>query len=91
MDMTFWELMLAGERKITMMRLLNQRRGFTDKDDKLPSKMFEPLYDGPSKGRSVNEEDFNRMKEVYYGFLGWDEQGVPRSGKLAELGLDWAE
>ena len=90
MDMTFWELMMAGERKITMMRLLNLRRGFTDKDDKLPVKMFEPLYDGPSKGRSVNEDDFNRMKAEYYGFLGWNEAGIPRLGKLAELGLEWA-
>lgn len=90
MDMTFWELMMAGERKITMMRLLNLRRGFTDGDDKLPVKMFEPLYDGPSKGRSVNEEDFERMKAQYYGFLGWDDSGIPRSGKLAELGLEWA-
>ena len=91
MNMTFWELMMAGERKITMMRLLNLRRGFTDKNDKLPVKMFEPLYDGPSKGRSVNEDDFNRMKEEYYGFLGWDNSGKPLSGKLAELGLDWVD
>ncbi len=91
MDMTFWELMMAGERKITMMRLLNLRRGFTDKDDKLPVKMFEPLYDGPSKGRSVNEDDFKRMKSEYYSFLGWDSSGTPRPGKLAELGLDWVD
>ena len=91
MNMTFWELMMAGERKITMMRLLNLRRGFTDKDDKLPVKMFEPLYDGPSKGRSVNKDDFNRMKKEYYGFLGWDEAGVPLKGKLAELGMDWVD
>lgn len=90
MDMTFWELMMAGERKITMMRLLNLRRGFSDKDDKLPEKMFQPLYDGPSKGRSVNKEDFERMKAQYYGFLGWDEHGIPLDGKLAELGLEWA-
>lgn len=90
MDMTFWELMKAGERKITMMRLLNLRRGFTDKDDKLPSRMFEPLLDGPSKGRFVNEDDFNRMKAEYYSFLGWDDAGVPEKGKLAELGLEWA-
>ncbi len=90
MDVTFWELMMAGERKITMMRLLNLKRGFTDKDDKLPEKMFQPLYDGPSKGRSVNEDDFNRMKAQYYGFLGWDESGIPSEGKIAELGLDWA-
>ncbi len=90
MDVTFWELMMAGERKITMMRLLNLRRGFTAKDDKLPEKMFQPLYDGPSKGRAVNKDDFNRMKTQYYGFLGWDNSGVPSEGKIAELGLEWA-
>ena len=91
MDMTFWELMKAGERKITMMRLLNLRRGFTEKDDVLPEKMFQPLYDGPTKGRSVDREAFKEMKALYYGFLGWDEAGVPTKGKLAELGLEWAD
>ncbi len=90
MDMTFWELMKAGERKITMMRLLNLRRGFTEKDDVLPEKMFQPLYDGPTKGRSVDRTAFEEMKSLYYSFLGWDEAGVPTAGKCAELGLEWA-
>jgi len=90
MDMTFWELMKAGERKITMMRLLNLKRGLTENDDKLPSKMFQPLYDGPSEGKSVKEDDFKKMKAMYYGLMGWDEMGIPRAHKIAELGLDWA-
>jgi aldehyde:ferredoxin oxidoreductase len=88
--MTFWELMKAGERKITMMRLLNLKRGLTENDDKLPSKMFQPLYDGPSEGKSVKEDDFKKMKAMYYGLMGWDEMGIPRAHKIAELGLDWA-
>lgn len=90
MNMTFFELMKAGERKITMMRLLNLKRGFTEKDDILPEKMFQPLYDGPTKGRLVNRGEFEKMKALYYSFLGWDEAGVPTKGKLAELGLEWA-
>jgi len=90
MDMTFFELMKAGERKITMMRLLNLKRGFTEKDDVLPEKMFQPLYDGPTKGRSVDRGAFEKMKALYYSFLGWDESGVPTKGKIAELGLEWA-
>ncbi len=90
MDMTFWELMKAGERKITMMRLLNLQRGFTAADDVLPEKMFQPLYDGPTKGRSVDRDAFDKMKALYYAFLGWDEAGVPTEGKLAELGIEWA-
>ncbi|MCD6520017.1 MAG: hypothetical protein J7M05_08860, partial [Anaerolineae bacterium] len=29
-------------------------------------------------------------RELYYQMAGWDENGVPTPGKLAELGLDWA-
>jgi len=89
-DMTFWELMKAGERRITMMRLLNLRRGFTAGDDVLPEKVFNPIPEGPSAGRRVDRTDMQRMSAHYYGFMGWDTEGVPRTEKLMELGLDWA-
>jgi aldehyde:ferredoxin oxidoreductase len=88
---TFWELMKIGERRITMMRQVNARRGFTRKDDILPERLFEPLLDGPSKGKHVDREAHERMKEDYYGLMGWDPgTGNPTRGKLIELGLDWA-
>jgi len=88
---TFWELMKAGERRINMMRQVNARQGFTRDDDKLPDRLFEPLPDGPSAGRHVERESFNKMKDEYYGFMGWDHStGNPTSGKLLELGLEWA-
>lgn len=89
--MTMWELMKVGERRINMMRHINARRGFTKREDVLPERLFEPLPDGPSKGRHVDRGDFARMKEEYYGFMGWDEAtGNPTAKKLLELGLDWA-
>lgn len=89
-QMTLWELMKVGERRINMMRRINARRGFTKEHDVLPERLFEPLADGPSKGRHVDREAFNRMKEEYYGFMGWDDKdGNPTRGKLIELGLDW--
>ncbi len=89
-QMTLWELMKVGERRINMMRRINARRGFTKEHDVLPDRLFEPLVDGPSKGRHVDREAFGRMKEEYYGFMGWDESdGNPSKGKLVELGLDW--
>lgn len=89
-ESTFWELMKAGERKTNMMRQINARRGFTRDDDLLPEKLFEPVVDGPSKGLRVEKDAFERMKDYYYGVMGWDlTTGNPTPGKLMELGLDW--
>ena len=88
---TFWELMKAGERRINMLRHVNARRGHTRKDDRLPERLFDQLPDGPSEGRHVDREAFERMKEEYYSIMGWDTvTGNPTHGKLRELGLQWA-
>ena len=88
---TIWELLKAGERKTNMMKQINARRGFSSKDDVLPERLFEPLADGPAKGRSVDREVFPEMLKQYYGLMGWDlDTGNPLAGKLMELGLDWA-
>lgn len=89
-DCSFWELMKLGERRVNMMRQLNARRGFCRADDKLPQRIFEPLPDGPAKGRCIKPDEFERMLEQYYDLMGWDRAtGNPRAGKLAELGLEW--
>ncbi len=89
-NMTFWELMKVGERRINLMRQLNARRGFGRAQDKLPARLYEPLPDGPTKGRAVPKERFEQMLDEYYGLMGWDpETGFPTKGKLAELGLEW--
>jgi aldehyde:ferredoxin oxidoreductase len=89
-DCSFWELMKAGERRVNMMRQLNARRGFTRADDKLPARIFEPLPDGPAKGRCMKTDEFEQMLDQYYDLMGWDRAtGNPTSGKLAELGLEW--
>ncbi|MCK5861072.1 MAG: aldehyde ferredoxin oxidoreductase C-terminal domain-containing protein, partial [Candidatus Hydrogenedentes bacterium] len=71
-DCTFWELMKAGERKVTMMRQINARRGFSSKDDTLPKRLYEPLAEGPSKGMHVDPDTFPELLEQYYGVMGWD-------------------
>lgn len=89
-DCTLWELMKVGERRITMMRQLNARRGFTREDDRLPERLADPIPDGPAKGRQVGSEDFLKMLDMYYELMGWDLQtGNPGRGKLLELGLEW--
>lgn len=90
-DCTFWELMKAGERKTNMMRQVNARRGSTRRDDTLPERLYEPMPEGPSKGLHVDREVFPQMLDQYYGVMGWDlATGNPTTGKLMELGLEWA-
>ena len=89
-EVTLWELMKVGERRINMMREINARRGFSRAHDILPERLYEPLPDGPSKGRHVEADSFRGMLDQYYALMGWDpESGNPRKDKLLELGLEW--
>ena len=88
-NVSFWELMKAGERSVNLMRAFNAREGFTSAEDKLPPKLFQPLSGGPSDGVTAPEEEFNSAAKTYYGMCGWDEEGRPTRAKLEELGLGW--
>ncbi len=89
-ESTMFELMKAGERRVTMLRQINSRQGFTKEDDILPKRLFDALPDGPAKGRSVDAKEWPVMVEHFYEIMGWDkETGNPQKGKLRELGLDW--
>jgi len=79
------ELIKVGERTYNLERLYNLREGFTKADDTLPPRLLtEPVPDGPSKGWVSKLEP---MLKEYYRARGWDENGVPRPNKLAELSL----
>ncbi len=79
------ELLETGERIWNLERLFNLRAGFTRADDTLPPRLlFEPVAEGPSKGRVV---DLLPMLDEYYGLRGWDSDGRPTSEKLGELGI----
>ncbi len=90
-DVTEWELMKIGEKSNTMARIFNNREGFTTADDTLPDRMFEPLRNGKLEGVSLDRDDFARVLSLYYSMAGWDENGVPTPGKLADLELEWTE
>jgi len=84
-EYTLEELSRAGERIFNAERLFLTRAGFSRKDDRLPERLTrEPLPDGPSKGRVCRLDE---MLPEYYRCRGWDEEGRPTAGKLAELGL----
>ena len=90
-ECTMFELMKVGERRVTMLRQINARQGFTAEDDTLPQRLFEALPDGPAKGRCVDSKAWPVMIGQYYDLLGWDrETGNPSEGTLRNLGLEWA-
>ncbi|MDP7251475.1 MAG: aldehyde ferredoxin oxidoreductase family protein [Planctomycetota bacterium] len=89
-DTSLHELLKAGERANTMMRLFNVREGFSTEDDILPERLFEPLENGALEGESLDHEEFDRALALYYKMAGWDEGGVPSFSNLVELDLEWA-
>jgi aldehyde:ferredoxin oxidoreductase len=91
-DLSGDELKTTGERIWNLTRLFNVREGFSREDDKLPERMKKPLEgDGPARGNSISEEEFQEMLDEYYSLRGWDEEGRPKKEKLFELDLeDWA-
>ena len=79
------DLIRVGERVYNLERLYNLREGFSAKDDTLPPRLLkEAVAEGPSKGWVSKLEP---MLKEYYRARGWDELGVPRPQKLAELEL----
>ena len=92
-DMTLDELLIIGERRINMMRAFNAREGFTRENDTLPEKFFRPLQGtGPTAGEKLIPDQFERMKDVYFGLMGWDlATGNPSRKKLDTLELGFIE
>jgi aldehyde:ferredoxin oxidoreductase len=75
----------VGERVWNLEKLYNIREGFGRKDDTLPPRLLNDApTDGPSQGWVVQLEPM--LKEYYRG-RGWDENGVPKPEKLADLSL----
>jgi aldehyde:ferredoxin oxidoreductase len=88
-DVSLWELMKVGERRLNMMRAFNTREGFTREHDVLPPKLAKPRQGGPSDGMYFDPADLEKAKDTYYAMCGWDAQGIPTRDKLEELSIGW--
>jgi len=77
-------LLSIGERIWNLERLFNLSAGLSAKDDSLPQRM---LTEAPPEGHVVN---LAPMLDEYYRIRDWDENGIPKSEKLNQLGLsEW--
>jgi aldehyde:ferredoxin oxidoreductase len=89
-EFTVADLMTLGARRLNMLRAFNAREGITREQDTLPKKLFEPLEGGPSDGKFIDRDEFERALATYYEMAGWDpETGNPTAETLDGLGLGW--
>lgn len=82
------ELLLIGERIITLMRLFNIREGLTAADDVLPERYFQPKTNGILANINIDRTAHEKAKKYYYTLMGWDANGVPLPEKVEELYID---
>ncbi len=89
-NVSLWELMKVGERRLNLMRAFNAREGIGREADQLPKKLSQALVGGESDGLFVTEAEVEKAKDTYYAMAGWDvASGTPTRAKLEELGLAW--
>jgi len=88
-EVSVWELIKAGERRLNLLRSFNAREGVGAEADTMPLKMEVPLQGGATDGVSITREEFETAKALYYQMVGWDEDGKPTRAKLDELALGW--
>jgi aldehyde:ferredoxin oxidoreductase len=88
-DVSLWELMKVGERRLNLLRAFNTREGVGAEADTMPAKMQVPLQGGATDGMSITAQEFEAAKDLYYRMVGWDENGHPTPAKLTELALGW--
>jgi aldehyde:ferredoxin oxidoreductase len=84
-DMQMAEFLQTGERIANLKRLFNVRLGATRKDDTLPPRILSHKRGGV--GAPTSLPPLGVMLSDFYAHRGWDEFGIPRAEKLAELGL----
>jgi aldehyde:ferredoxin oxidoreductase len=88
-DISPQELSELAERIYTLTRCYNVREGIRRKDDNLPPRiLYDPLPDGPGKGKVIGDKTLNRMLDEYYDLRGWDRKsGIPTPETLKRLDL----
>lgn len=90
-NVSLYELMEVGRRRLNLLRAFNAREGFGREADTLPKRFFkEALRGGKSDGIRLSEEELEQAKDVYYALNGWDvATGNPTRATLEGVGLAW--
>lgn len=84
------EAVQLGERIAALGRIFNMREGIMSDKDALPKRMYQPTPTGGLKNGGINEDNMKAAIKLFYGMMGWDENGVPNQSTLGMLGIEWA-
>lgn len=87
-DLDSQDLMKIGERLYNLKRAFNVLLGISSKDDVVAPRILKNLR--PHEPITGGEKLFLEMRQEYYKFRSWNENGVPHRAKLLSLGLDKA-
>jgi aldehyde:ferredoxin oxidoreductase len=75
---TLEQLLEKSNSVYDLTRLISTRLGMSRKDDTLPYKVrYNPVQTGPTAGRAIDPEEFQRLLDLYYKKRGWNENGIP--------------
>jgi len=96
---TGWKIGVEEWLNVTARRVLHIQRAvlllggpdlkWTPKThDDIPARWYQPLGEGPYKGKAVERGKIQEARVEYYEAIGWDENGIPESEELRRLGLD---
>lgn len=88
-DITARDLLLLGERCVTMDRIFNLRHRQGMEDGVMPERFFSAFEGGPLKGVALDRTRLSDARQSYYELMGWDSHGVPTTEKLANLAIPW--
>lgn len=81
------EMLEIGERNYVLRKVLAVREGYTRVDDDIPVRLKEPLPQGNSAGRPIEDRELQRRIDEYYALRGFDEVG-PTPERLHKLRLE---
>jgi aldehyde:ferredoxin oxidoreductase len=77
-ETTLDELLAKSNDIYDLTRLINTRLGMNRKDDTLPYKVYNhPIRTGPTAGKVIDPQDFERLLDLYYTKRGWSRNGIP--------------
>ncbi|HUS46962.1 MAG TPA: aldehyde ferredoxin oxidoreductase family protein, partial [Phycisphaerae bacterium] len=75
---TLEELLERSREIYDLTRLISTRLGISRKDDNMPYKVYAcPVQTGPTAGKVIDQEEFQKLLSLYYKKRGWDENGRP--------------
>jgi aldehyde:ferredoxin oxidoreductase len=86
----------TGPRIVTLQKVLGLLGGpdvtwEPIKDDDNPPRFYEPLPNGPFKGKTTDKKIVGEKLQKYFETLGWDNRGIPTKETLKKLGLSDCE